>query len=410
MKKLNPHSVFRAKLDNTNWDKYIEQIDLIRLTKKQKADFLSAVQYLRSLFGENFLKKCLRHGHPFMSQMLNAAPMARLQFIEFARSIEEVSHSAGFAEWVKKFTRTKESDKFIEASTVLENAFLFQKAGFAIEFEPTVKVRLPSGESREKHPDLKLNNPRNGEDIFVEVSQLKTGDGEHKAAATYHSIYQVVHAAIDESLVRQNDTQIFHYLLPYVNILRGLEPKELKAAINGIEKVIASVKETQTFQQLTIEGQVEIAVAPAHDHSEAVKWAESRKMKDFVEGPDIPLHEPQRIRIKVSRKMNQVPGDVPSIVIIPANPLMFYVYPVEFIIADIESELAKFPQLLYVSLYCRVIEGKKIKAVTQFGDHLFIQKTGKDFVTEKRIVARNPVFNLPISQSSSKKIIKAFGG
>lgn len=414
MKKPSPHIVFQTKSDNTDWNKYIEQSDLIKLTKKQRADFVEAAQYLRSLFGENFLKNCLRHRHPFMGHMLNAAPMARLQFIEFAKSIKNVSHSAGFSEWAKKFTRTKVSAEFIEASTVLENACLFHKAGFAIEFEPTVKVRLPTGELRKKRPDLKLINLQNSEEIFIEVSQLKSGEGENKAGITYDSIWHLIHTAINESKIVQDNssgnTQIFHHILPYVKILRGLEREELKAVIKDIENLIESVKKNRRFQQLIIGDKVEIAIAPAHDHSKAEEWAKSRNMKDFVEGPSIPLHETQRIRIKVADKMKQVPQNIPSIIIIPANALLFYAYPIEYIIAGIESELMKFPQLLCVSLYCRIIEGRKTKTVTTISDHLYIQKTGKDFVTEKRIVARNPFFQLPITKSSSQKIIKAFGG
>ena len=413
MEKPSPHTVFQEKSDNTDWDKYIEQIDLIKLSKKQKANFLEAVEFLRLLFGENFLKKCLRHGHPFMSLMFNAAPMARLQFIEFAKSIKEVSHSAGFNKWVKKLKKTEEIEKFIESSSVLENAHLFYKAGFAVEFEPGVELRLPSGELRKKFPDLKIRNLQNDEVIFVEVSELKSSDGENQVALTYHSIYWLIRTAVNDSKVFHSNsinTQDFHYILPYVNILRGLEPEELKAVIKDIEHLIESVKKTRKFQQLTIKGKVEMAIAPAHDHSKAEQWAKSRNMKDFVEGPNIPLHETQRIRIKVADKMKQLPKDVPSIVIIPASPLLFYAYPIEYFVADIESELLKFPQLLYVSIYCRVGQGKNIKAVSNIGDHLYTQRTGKDFLTEKRIVARNPAFNLHITESSAGKIIKAFGG
>lgn len=410
--KLNPHQVFQNKTDNTNWDKYVEQIDLIKLTKKQKKELQESIQFLRKTFGENFLKKCFYNKHPFMSQMLNAAPISRLKVIKFAKSIKDLCYSTGFETWVKKFKKTKYSSEFIEASTVLENAHNFYKAGFTIEFEPEIEVRLPNGKMRKKNPDLKITNPINNEEIFIEVSEMKSSDGQRKSSNAYHTIWWLVHHSVTESTTfetdKENNLQLSRHILPSVRILRVLENYELEQVLEEIKNTIELVKKTQKFQERIIRDMVEIAVAPKHEHYKVEKWNNLRNMRDFVDGPAIPMHETQRARIKIADKIKQLPEDKPSIIIIPTGIFMFVVYPVEFVISDLTSEIEKFPNLLFVSLYTEIGEGKKKDTFTVLGENYLIEKCSYKMITEKRIVVKNPAFSLKISKSSLNKILKAF--
>lgn len=410
--KPNPHKVFQTQEDHLKWDKYVEQIDLINLTNKQKNDALEAIQYLRELLGENFLRRCWQHRHPFLFRMFNSAPVSRLELTRFAESLKDLSFATGFDEWVKKFKKTKEPEKFTESETVLENAHKFRRAGFDIEFEPRIQVKLPSGQMRDKNPDLKITNPQNGEEIFVEVSQMKSSDDEVKSSETFYLLWRLIHRAIDENTVIESDksgnTVVTASIYPYVKILRGLDSKELEQVTKEITFLIETVKQTQKFQTLVIEDKVEIAVAPLSEQHKAEQWAKDRKMTNFVESPLVPMRETQRARIKIADKIKQLPENKPGIIIIPAGILMFYAYALEYILLDLESEMEKFPQLLFVSLYSHVGEGKSKNSTTDINDHLFIETMINDLHKEKRIVVRNPNFALRLSKNTLRKIIKAF--
>ena len=87
MNKPSPHSVFQEPYDHYNWDKYLEQLDLIELSRSDKKRVKAALFFLRSLFGENFLKRCFRTGHPLRYEFTNSAPMARLSLMRFSESL-----------------------------------------------------------------------------------------------------------------------------------------------------------------------------------------------------------------------------------------------------------------------------------------------------------------------------------
>jgi len=58
MIESNPHFVFQKPEDRYNWDKYLEQLDLIELSDSERMRADQAIQFFRKLFGETFLKKC----------------------------------------------------------------------------------------------------------------------------------------------------------------------------------------------------------------------------------------------------------------------------------------------------------------------------------------------------------------
>jgi hypothetical protein len=373
---------------------------------------LESIQLLRTTLGENFLRKCFYHNHPFISRMSNSAPISRLELIKFAFSLKDLSSSTGFENWVRKLKKTKVSEEFIEATTVIENAHKFYKAGFKIEFEPEIEVKLPTGKLRKKNPDFKIIDSLNGEEVFIEVSQMKSSDGQKKSSNAYDAIWWLVHNSVTESTVfetnNESNLHISHHILPSVKILRVLENLELEQVLEEIKNTIELVKQTQKFQEKIIGDMVEIAVAPKHEHHKAEEWSNLRNMRDLVESAAIPMNETQRARIKIADKIKQLPEDKPGIIIIPTGIFMFIVYPFEYVIFDLKSELEKFPQLLFVSLYTRVGEGKKKDKVTTFGENYLIETSSHKMVTEKRIVAKNPAFDLKISKSVYNKIIKAF--
>ena len=87
--KNNPHEIFGGEEDFYNWEKYIEQCDLIELSDENQRRCRESYQYLRRLLGEGFLKRSREKRYPMFFWFFgNAAPRARLSMISFANSLK----------------------------------------------------------------------------------------------------------------------------------------------------------------------------------------------------------------------------------------------------------------------------------------------------------------------------------
>ncbi|MCD9187017.1 MAG: hypothetical protein LUM44_11330 [Pyrinomonadaceae bacterium] len=413
MNEPNPHAVFHKPEDHYDWDKYLEQLDLIELSVSEKARAIQALQYLRGLFGETFLKKCFDNRHPFYYELANSAPMARLRLIRFAESLQCLERSTGFDTMVTRLRRAKYSDEFKEASTVVETAYKFQKTGFTIIFEPKVKIVNVVGKEIPREPDIKIINPENGEETFVEVSRLRESEKQITSGNSFDTIWFLIHRIMDASLVididRERNKQIHRHVLPYANILKHLEREELDEVIPQITSLAEKVHETNEFHELIVENKIEVAISPKHDHSKAKAWAETRGMRDLVESPPIPLYETHRARMKIGKKAKQLPSDKPGIIVITTEEtLLFIAYPVNLIINELKSEMSQYPQLKYVVLSLKLGESPKNPVTISLDEHLFIKKTREDLVTESNILIDNSAFNLEMSEPTTKQIMQAF--
>jgi hypothetical protein len=413
MTQPHPQSVFQEPGDKYDWDKYLEQLEFIELSESERKQASEAIQFLRGLFGETFLKKCFHNRHPFYYEFANSVPMARLRVIRFADSLQALENATGFDGIMTRLKRAKQPDEFKEASTVVETADRFQKTGLTIIFEPEVEITTTAGIKGFKNPDLKLINPKTGEEIFVEVSRLRESDEQITSANSFRTIWFLIHRIMDNSLVIEENTeenrQIHHHALPYANLLQHLEAEDLAEIVPKIEILAKRVDETNEFQELIIKDKIEVAISPIHDHSKAKQWAEKRSMKVLVKSPSIPLHETHRTRVKIGEKIRQLPHHAPGIIVIPTHEtLLFFAYDVNRIIAEVKSEMMQYPQLLYVALTLQIGESPKEPVTVAVGDHLFTKRMREDFITELTILIKNPAFNLQVFKSTLKQITQAF--
>jgi hypothetical protein len=413
MTKPNPHSIFQKPEDKYNWDKYLEQLEFIELSDSQKKRAYQAIQFLRLLFGETFLKKCFSSRHPFYQELSNSAAMARLRLIRFAESLRSLKNAEGFDGIIIRLKKAKQPDEFKEASTVVETADRFQKSGLTIIFEPKVEVMTTSGIKKSKNPDLKIINPQTSEEIFVEVSRLRESDEQGTSANSFNTIWFLLRRIMDNSLIieenKEKNRQIHHHILPYANILQHLEEKDLTEIVPKIENLAKKVSETNEFQELIIKDKIEVAISPIHDHSKTEEWAKERNLKNRVQSPPIPLHETHRARLKIGDKIRQLPQHTPGVIVISTNEtLLFFAYDINRIIDELISELRQYPQLLYVVLILQIEQSPKEKITVSVDEHLFTKKMREDFVTETNILIKNPAFNLQISDSTIDQIKQSF--
>ncbi len=406
MKELNPHKHFQTKKDYTKWDNFIEQIDSIKLSSRDRRRAVKAIKYLRRLLGENFLAEVIEKGHPILSQcLMNAAPPARHSLIHFAESLQSFETTVNFHTLVN---RIRKASEFAEGKTVLETANKFHKEGFIVNFDVKVDVTDYKGNLRTKKPDLQLINNETGEEVYVEVSRLRTSQTQSLISRTYHIIWRVIHNAV-WSDPQNTDFANPRHILPYVQIHRGFNDDELLDIVAQIEQLIAKVRETGKYHELIFENMIDIAISPFHDHSQAKEWAARRELTDFVEGPLIEVNEISRVRSSIFRELDQLPRDKPGIIEIWNNEnLMFFTCDINAVIAQVADKTANYPHLFGVALNINYGSIKENQYVMELNEHSLVSNPRKDLTTELSLFIRNASSNLTLTDSTKAKFRSAY--
>lgn len=405
----NPFEIFKDEDDYVSWDKYDQQLDLIELTSADRVRARKGIMYLRELLGEGFLQIAREQGNPIYHWFFtNFAPGARREMASFAEALESLEGAGKFGDLV---TRIKDFRRAEEALTVLDAAYKFLSVGFTINFDPVVMVADRSGVMQPKMPDLQLTNEETGEDIYVEVSRLRTSAKQNLTSRTTGVISRVVLTAMSMDPGVWEDLTKPKNVLPYVRVERALDEGELRDIAGKVVEVIRDVIANKEYREVSVEGTMEMAVSPSHDHSRAKEWAAARKMRIFVEGPRIPFNEIHRAKGKIFDELHQLPDNRPGIVLIPAAPgnIMFFVHDVREIVLELANEVSRHPKLL-----CAVVShsfshsGEAEQFVAALGRHVICSRGRGDMSTEQAVLIHNDACAMPVTSSSSAKIRDAF--
>lgn len=397
--ELDPFAIFKTHEDYVSWDKYEEQIDLIKeLPDEQKQNLKSDLKYLRRLLGEQFLRSAADEGNPvFFWLFRNAVPHAKRSLMRLARELRSFENADGFTSLVR---RLKSAEKAGEALTVLAAASRFRDAGFIISLDPALE------ESR-KVPDLKLVDCDNGEEVYVEVSRLMRGGEQEYNSAIYLTIVDHVLDAVWTSPGVDDITK--PRVQPYVQILKSISLKELPKLLEEIRETIFSTAIDNKYRERRIRDLVEMVVSPANDHSKAKAWAAARDMRGPVEAPPINLEkELNKAKDKIYRELDQLPLDKPAIVVIPTESFLFFAFDFQVIITGIAEEANYHPNLLCVALLHAVMDGPQESSIVTLGNHAAVVTSMDDLSTQRTIFVMNENFSLPIAASTIEKVRKAF--
>src|SRR5260370_14395571 len=126
-------------------------------------------------------------------------------------------------------------------------------------------------------------------------------------------------------------------------------------------------------------------------------------MSNLVEAPPIDFsRELPRARNKIRKKMRQLPGDKPGILVIPTENLLFLIFRGEDIIAVLSEELRRHPHLLCAGFSDSFIDGEKSTGVQPIGDHAIVT-TINDIATNRVAFMMNESFGLSISTSTLER-------
>jgi hypothetical protein len=395
---LHPFAVFETHEDYVSWDKYEQQNDLIEeLTGGERQSAKTGMHYLRGLLGEDFLHRAVEEGNPLFSFFANAAPRARRSLIRMVEELKSFENAGGFKGLV---ARLKNARKAPEALTVLGAASSFSRVGFIVSFDPEVT-------GSRKIPDLLIIDPDNREEIYVEVSRLRRGGLQEWNNYIYNLICDEVHHAIWACGDAHDLTK--PHVLTRVRVLRSISRKELPGVIERIRRAIFETGSSNEYRTLQIGDAVEMAVSPAHDHSQAKAWGAERGMRYSVESPPISLErELRKARAKIVSELDQLPANNAGVIVMPTNEnLLFVAYPEEEIIMEIVEELRQHSNLLCAALHHSCFDGEREQSVAALGHHAFVT-TLTNLSTDRTAFVMNESFALPLAASTVERVRNAF--
>ncbi len=275
----SPHEVFSTHEDRWRWDKYIEQCDLIELSDVNRQRAKDSFAYLRTLFGEGFLRRAENERNPiFLWYFANAAPPKRLSLIRFVDALRALEGAANFRSAlrdIKRRLRTEEDlERITEKLSIIDIAYKFYAAGFDIEFDPQVSFTNNRGRVESKIPDLRIVDRENREDIILEVSRMKASDHQRLVSFTFTTIWNVlIEGGMHGDPEALKNILEPRYILPYAVIHRGMEESELMEIVRRIRQLIDHVRASGEFAELIVPNTIEIGIASYDSHHLAKEWA-----------------------------------------------------------------------------------------------------------------------------------------
>ncbi|MBI3706676.1 MAG: hypothetical protein HY246_03190 [Proteobacteria bacterium] len=321
----------------TSWDYLIAHCDGIEgLSPLEREKAKRAFAQLRKVFGNDFLKESYDNNHPMIGwRIANQAPWTRKWCIWFSEAIERAESAKGFS---KILERLCDSRRFDEGLSVLDVADRLARAKFSIEFDEPVTI-----EGTKKIPDLRISNADVDEIFYGEVSVL----GQSKPEATMWERFHKVTSIF--SRPGQN-------LLSCGRLLRTLSEESLSEVVNDVEQLISVVQSRNCFQELIRPGVIELAVAPPHDSTILSLWAEQRSLTpNQFSAPHEYVNELGRLKAKFAKKVQQLPIDLPNLLVIQADNLLWNIKNREELITNVEEMVFSHSNLLILVLCSGVI-------------------------------------------------------
>ncbi len=390
MKVPNPKNmmVFKTLTDYTDWNKLISHCDsLDELSRLEKEKAKRAFKLLRKEFGNNFLETAFNARHPIFQYLINRAPWTRKWIIWFADAIGELKSQENHE---SLFARLQDAEKFPEALSVLEIGCDLCRAGFTISVDPSVDI---SG--RPKIPDLKVCDKDNHEEFFVEVSIQLGSEVQKEAWRTTERIHSLLWRTVP----------FLHYC---GRVQKTLADKHLDQILKKVENGLENCKKEGAFQEIVVEGVIEIGIAPESDKEILHEWAVERELKvGEFSGPPYDVDEVLRTKRKIRNEQRQLPDNRPNIVVVKNNNVFMHLQDVRATIGELEEEVYRYPHLLAAVVWGGHM-GKAEDTAIMKDQHVFITRSKAGLLIDQYIILFNKFCKMKVFPGTITKVYNAF--
>jgi len=390
--------LFKSNEDYLKWDNYVancDHIDGLAVDKREAA--IEALQYLRGVFGEQFLRRAFnqrdrKHPHPLIQTIMMQASWSRLWLIHFIGALRALSGVTNYGGLLK---RIKNSNGFAEVESVLEVAFQLFRAGFSVSFDPEVMVIDGVGRLRKKTPDLKIISDT-GDEAIVEVSLLVQSIGFVKSEEVMRFILPLM---VDD----------FRELTLYAKMTDAIDESRVPETRTQLQSLAAEAKLTGKFCAL-VNDCIEAGTAPNAELELLDQWAEQRGICKAISGPPVYSNELARAIMKIRDKLAQLPADLPGIIVIPATgSALFHRFGLEEILGTLTEEISRYPKVFCVVLSHGYFGGTSHELPTALiGPNAVASRTLGGILKEQSLILMNPSCKFSASQALARKLHQAF--
>lgn len=317
-----------------------------------------------------------------------------------ASALQVLNKEEGFKDLWKRIRSTEHISQAVEGLSVLEVAYKFFRAGFKVIFEPSATVTKRSRGKQSispKKPDLKLLNEETKEEVYVEVTALGISESHRLITNTYDRISALLFPLLS------------HDYVIYARIHKALSEQSLRDIEARIKLLIETARAKNEGCILEIPGVIELGIVPEKNTDCVHQWAATKGIGPGVTGALIPMLELPRTRKRVYRKVHQLPGNCPGIIVIHQYNPLFQIYSPEEIVSEIEREVQKHPQLL-----CKIISHRYLSpseasdSMEKKGPHLALRMRIVDPLWENTTILFNDLYKEAITNSTVEKLQDSF--
>lgn len=386
--------ITKLKESHGNWDKYITRCDEVtEFEGDDKENAQKALQYLRSVLGEGFLRRAIEQGHPLFSILLYNTRIMWLQLTRFAEALGALGEAQGFNEVLR---RIKKPTMFAEGSSVLDVALHFFRAGFKVTFNPRVTVTLQDGKKKSRVPDLMIVNEETGEELIIEVTNSEMG-------AAFKESFDISKLSLPLfAEVLQPAKLVIH-----AQLSEAFDDAQVEKAFRQIEALSDEVVRTGEFRAL-VNDYIEVGIAPDDNREELSEWAAERSIAAGIGGPPIWFDEISRMSTKIRDKLAQLPENRPGFIVITAtSTMLFHYYDIELISKVLNEEICRFAKLNGVILLRNHL-GVGRNVAVNLDLHKVLNSNIAGPLQRQAIILLNEVCTLPLTDITREKLQKAF--
>jgi len=390
----NPHQVFKSVEDYGRWGPYISQCDLIEgLASDQRERAKRALEYLRVVLGEGFLKRAIARWHPLIGLFRNCAPWTRLKLIGLAEALEAMRGAENFKVVLKRIKEIPPAGaewKFTDGYSVLQAAHQFFKAG--------LQVCFVSEKGSDKKPDIKLSDGETGEEVYVEVSALHISAEVKRIEDLNRRVFVLTSEALSEA-----------QLTMCGEMPKSFDESHVPNLMKRVREVIAEVKACGELREL-IDEYIVAGIAPREKVEQLNQWAFEKGLSQGFAGPPMFFSEISRVQRKIREKLEQLPNGKPGIIVIPdLGGFLFHFYDLGQIIGELEKQISDYPNLLAIVL-SQGYADEPLSDITleKSGPHIIVNRMIAGGIKEPIVIVRNQAFALSLSTAMLAKIERAF--
>jgi len=353
------------------------------LNDDDKREILDGLAKLRDVFTDEWLWEAAKGGHPLISYITNYAPWSQLWLAELGRRLNSLEALPNFGELKKRLLNPKE---YAGAIAEVDLVYKLTDAGYVVELYPQVGT---------KKADMKAL--LSDKEVFFEVTNLQPTLKSIKASETFDQLtfpYTFNHDIIIQCQIHKILSE------PHINELR------IK-----IEEAIAEVKETKDFVYIGEPNVIDYLILYRDKQDDLDSLVSKYGMKREVSGPPIPVDDVRRLESRIWEKINQLPKDEPSVIVIYGNITYFFSKAEEYyskIAYDIEEAVYSQGNLVAGIIIGGEAGMRDADIILQKPNFVFIRNTYCRLLSQSILIINNKYSLFPFKDKLAEELVSVF--